>query len=109
VISPDTKRLRPLTSFAADHPSWSPDGRQLAFDNGRRIGIVDANGKHVKFLTKSKQWDTDPAWSPDGRTIAFTRSPTEDSAKHDIWVMTAAGADQRLLLKNGREPAWRPR
>src|SRR5205823_3586835 len=59
------------------NPTWSPDGRRIAFDDGDRIMMVDADGSNLRPLTRRRDgFDSDPAWSPDGRVIAFTALTT---------------------------------
>jgi Tol biopolymer transport system component len=62
------------------HPSWSPDGKTIAFSVGsvnESIDTVDANGKNHKRLIVSPDFGTDPtdydypAWAPDGKSIAL--------------------------------------
>ncbi len=72
-------------------PAWSPDGLQITFtavmasdstsvrDNGRgggthggsRVGIVDADGRGLQFLTEGRGAHYSPTWATDGR-IYFT-------------------------------------
>ena len=56
-------------------PSWSPDGRRIAFDStrdgNREIYVMNADGSGVTRLTHNPADDGYPAWSPDGRHIAF--------------------------------------
>ena len=67
----------PFTATAVDFvpPSWSPDGRTIAFASNRmggpNIWIMDPNGASPKRLTTSTQPEDDPSWSIDGRTIVF--------------------------------------
>jgi Tol biopolymer transport system component len=51
--------------------SWSPDGSQITFQDGRAIYIVNADGSSRRFLTRGIQ----PAWSPDGSKILFSNQP----------------------------------
>jgi TolB protein len=61
------------------NPSFSPDGRKMAFVSGRlghpEVYIMDADGTNVELLTRynvgEQAYRTSPDWSPDGRTIAY--------------------------------------
>ena len=63
-------QVRRLTSKAGDNedPSWSPDGRFIAFTsnrNGRReIFVMDADGSAPHPLTEMKGNSFTPNWSP---------------------------------------------
>jgi len=96
----------------AHNPSWSPDGKRLVFDDGRRIAIIDADGRNVRYLTNRRWGYTDPTWPPDGRWIAFvrhhTKRPSGASWPGDVWLMNASGGHQRLLIRNATQPAWKP-
>src|SRR5258708_11413873 len=55
-------------------PSWSPDGRKIAFGSGtfihQQIFVMDADGSNLEQLTNGNaNWF--PEWSPDGKHIAF--------------------------------------
>jgi Tol biopolymer transport system component len=74
----------PLESVSG--PTWSPDGRQLAF-SGSAGGVTDlylvnADGTGFRRLTNDGYGDFQPQWSPDGKTIAFTTD--RDSASFDL-------------------------
>ncbi len=57
------------------NPTWSPDGRFVAFsalDGGLSdLFLFDLETEELKKLTDDPFSDLYPAWSPDGRTIAF--------------------------------------
>jgi dipeptidyl-peptidase-4 len=60
-------------------PSWSPNGRYIAFVSEREdhsfIGIYDTEQPSVRYLTPGVDRDTSPAWSQDGTRVAFMRRP----------------------------------
>jgi Tol biopolymer transport system component len=94
------------------HPTWSPDGSQIAFfserDGYSEIYVIDVDGAGERQLTDNDVNDKDPAWSPDGTQIAFISRRDGD---YDIYVMQADGGDQRPLTDNDTNewsPAWSP-
>jgi dipeptidyl-peptidase 4 len=60
-------------------PTWSPDGRRLAFVSTRTdhsfIAVYDVAMRRVTYLAPSVDFDTNPMWSSDGRSIVFVRRP----------------------------------
>lgn len=76
----------PLAPFAftamagfESNPSFSPDGRQLAFDHADEaakewnIYVQAASEGRARQLTFGPGASRCPAWSPDGKNIAYTR------------------------------------
>ncbi|HGJ67063.1 TPA: hypothetical protein ENS27_17015, partial [bacterium] len=95
-------------------PSWSPDGRMIAFvskrDGNDHIYVMDANGNNQRKITDSPDGNWFPAWSPDGQMIAFVfRQPDGDD---DILVMDVNGKKLKNLTESNpmydRGPAWSP-
>ncbi len=70
---------RNLTNNPTDdrNPSWSPDGKRIAFtsdrDGNSEIYVMDADGGNQRNLTNNDRSDEDPSWSPDGKRITFGR------------------------------------
>ncbi len=65
-------------------PSWSPDGKNLAFVSTRgdkaQVYLLPTNGVggEARALTNMKNGAHSPAWSPDGTQIAFLAPENED-------------------------------
>jgi Tol biopolymer transport system component/DNA-binding winged helix-turn-helix (wHTH) protein len=104
----------------AKSPSFSPDGRQIAFVwngvEGRHYDIFVqlVGGDTPLQLTHHKSGDGvpgPPQWSPDGREIAFARCNSE---RDGVYTVPALGGRERRLTNSpcrdwvaGR-PIWTP-
>ncbi len=73
----DGSSMRQLTTKeSSSQPSWSPDGRQLAFvrlaEGKPQIFLLSLDGGEAVQLTKFKYGAGTPQWSPDGKQILFS-------------------------------------
>ncbi len=93
-------------------PSWSPDGRLLAYMDGyNRFVIVDAEGRvHVDLRSNGNSAVNALVWSPDGSKFAGVGSW---GAYSWLWVMNADGSGFRTIVDGVGyttlpRPAWSP-
>ena len=93
-------------------PSFSPDGRQIAFSwNGETRDNFDI---YVKLIGESNSLritaddanDTFPVWSPDGRRVAFRR----DGPHAGIYTVSALGGSEQKIsdLVTVYQMSWSP-
>lgn len=91
-------------------PSWSRDGRLIAFDGwgktesggGAAIFVVNPDGSNLRRLTEGAM----PSLSPQGQRIAFSRY----SLGRGIWIMSSNGPDEELVQidEEGWGTDWSP-
>ena len=121
---PDGTPQRLTNQDVGEHnPSWSPDGRWIAF-----VGWDDAEGGHVykiradaredtpQQLTQSARFYRETTWSLDGQRIVTIRGAARDVQENRggfngglgtefVWVPANGGATTRIALTSGRSGA----
>lgn len=99
---------RPLMS-----PSWSPDGRWLAYvsfeTRAAAVWVQDLATAERRIVSARAGVNGAPAWSPDGRRLALTLSSAGGNL--DVFVLDiGSGALERLTDDPAidTEPVWTP-
>ncbi|HJY40869.1 MAG TPA: hypothetical protein VJ303_06530, partial [Steroidobacteraceae bacterium] len=127
-----TRKAEMLTPGRYDEgwPSWSPDGKQIAFfskrgedpDRSSEFGLYvmpPEPGAAPKLLTKFQGDSGDvssmspPSWRPDGRELAFVAAGDPKLiyySTHHLAVVSAEGGEARILTRaldrNVISPVW---
>ncbi len=102
-------------------PTWSPDGRYIAYSDWRQDGssdimVMNADGSNPVALTTQPDATTTknyaPAWSPDGKQIAFVSDRL--NGLPEVFLMDTSGANVQNLTDYPdpktfcMNPAWSP-
>jgi Tol biopolymer transport system component len=101
------------------HPSWSPDGTRLLFQEGLNLFSMAVDGSDVQQLTTfdtPKAYLSGVTWSPDGTEISFARDTPRGNGR--LYVANADGTGETVihscrtkLCRAGyqtSDPSWSP-
>ena len=93
----NTRNLTQTSNADEDHPSWSPDGKTIAYTTDasgeQQIAVRSAEGGAERILTHFPHgYFYGPRWSPSGDRLAFSDN------EHRLWVVATAGGGEPQQL-----------
>ena len=118
-ILDNNRKLRRLTRhFNIDtSPTWSPDGKKIAFTSDRsgrgapQIYIMDAllgDKAGVERISFNSSYNDNPAWSPDGDKIAYTARVGKQFQIKIYNLITKNSTVFTKSIGNKEQPTWSP-
>jgi Tol biopolymer transport system component len=109
-----------LLTRGGSHPTWSPNGRAIAFNGGGpgecppeafrcghlvAVWTIRVDGSALRRHDAASR---NASWSPGGRRIAYEGGVDPYGDSHGIRVANADGTHARWVARAGAEPTWAP-
>jgi tol-pal system beta propeller repeat protein TolB len=102
------------SGFETTSPSFSPDGKQLAFISPRpltpQVYTMSVDGTGLRLLTPvvpgKRIYRTSPDWSPTGTEVAYM----QQAGDFQVWVIGVKDRVMKQLTTEGEneDPSWAP-
>lgn len=111
LMKSDGKNPHAITSSDDIDPTWSPDGRMIAFASSRagsrQLFIMNSDGSNIRQVTNLQDMGGRSSWSPDESRLAFYMGPAGD---HNIYIINIDGTGLIQLTNGGDNlgPSWSP-
>lgn len=99
--------LLPSSTVERTYPQFSPNGKELAFIEGRdRLMVLNLASKKVRQVTDGSTWHNtfggfDYTWSPDGKWFALEFCGNKHDPYTDIGLVSAQGGEITNLTNSG--------
>ena len=96
--------------FRMSFPSFSPDGRHIAFfarlfGGQGNIWMMNSDGTASTQLTDSPGFNMMPSWTADGSSIVYSRA-SADVEGVQLWRKSIRDRSEQLLAHDARPNAW---
>lgn len=107
--------LLPDLSIERGKPSFSPDGKEVAFiENRTKLMVVNLETKAVRQITDGSQcFDMDGnivyTWSPDGKWFAIEYTPNRHDPYYDVGIVSAKEGGEIINITQSGYMSGSPR
>ena len=107
LMNADGTNLRRLTTHTGEEsaPTWSADGKQLAYVMNNQVWVRDVARNRDRAITPPGATELEPSFSPDGRWLAVSR---ERGDGNEVWAVPLDAGEPVLVAQNARLPRWLP-
>ncbi|WP_296260991.1 S41 family peptidase [uncultured Phocaeicola sp.] len=111
----EEEALLPSKTVERSYPKFSPDGKEIAFIEGRtRLMVLNLKSKKVRQVTDGSTWYSlsggfDYQWSPDGKWFALEFIAHKHEPYSDIGLVCADGKSPIINLTNSGYTSGMPR
>lgn len=78
-----------LETIRVIHPSWSPDGSRIVFEQNENLAVIDLQSNEIHTIGKGQS----PVWSPDGEWIAYM-----DQTREKCFLVRPDGTGEKALM-----------
>ena len=108
----DPVKLRAAARLNYEEPHWSRNGKRISFvatknlaQGPSRIEVMNANGKHLRTITRRHGYAWNPVWLPHDAGLAWLASASGEGGS--VYVARPNGSDvQRVLRARAEQFAW---
>jgi Tol biopolymer transport system component/DNA-binding winged helix-turn-helix (wHTH) protein len=98
----------PLDTY---HPTWSPDGKRIAFEGDGRLYIVPFEGGKLEPIFQDDNVDRQPSWSPDSNSLVFLRQQGKSGTQRSTICLVDLDTHQVRNIPGSESfemPQWSP-